>query len=123
MSGDTAIQLAQLAPDDSGAPGLNMLFFIGAMFVLMWALLIRPQQRQQKEHRKMLEQVKRGDQVVTNGGIHGRVTGMTDDVLTVEIAERVRVKVNRSAIASRRATEEAAPQGKDKARDAKEKSA
>jgi preprotein translocase subunit YajC len=109
MTPDAAIQLAQTAPEGGGGgSGLNMIFFIGAMFLLMWALLIRPQQRQQKEHRKMLEQIRRGDQIVTNGGIHGRVTGITDEVLTVEIADRVRVKLNRSAVASRVAVGEEA---------------
>jgi preprotein translocase subunit YajC len=120
MTTEAALQLAQTAPDGGGGgSGLNMIFFIAAMFLLMWALLIRPQQRQQKEHRKMLEQIRRGDQVVTSGGIHGRVTGVTDDVLTVEIADRVRVKLNRSAVTSRRATGEEEKEGSA----AKEKSA
>ena len=67
----------------------------------------------------MLEQVQRGDQIVTSGGMHGRVTGVADDVLTIEIAERVRVKINRSAVASRTGAGEEAKEG---AR-AKEKSA
>jgi len=120
MKTEMAVQLAQTAPDGGGgAGGFNMLFFIGAMFLLMWALLIRPQQRQQKEHRKMLEQIQRGDQIVTSGGMHGRVTGVADDVLTIEIAERVRVKINRSAVASRKG---AGDEAKDVA-PAKEKSA
>jgi preprotein translocase subunit YajC len=120
MKTEMAVQLAQTAPEGGGgAGGLNMLFFIGAMFILMWALLIRPQQRQQKEHRKMLEEIRRGDQVVTNGGIHGRVTGVSDDVLTVEIADRVRVKLNKSAVSSRKAGGEEAKPGSQ----AKEKSA
>jgi preprotein translocase subunit YajC len=120
MKTEMAVQLAQTAPDGGGgAGGLNMLFFIGAMFLLMWALLIRPQQRQQKEHRKMLEEIRRGDQIVTNGGIHGRVTGVADDVLTVEIADRVRVKLSKSAVASRKSSGEEAKEGSQ----AKEKSA
>jgi preprotein translocase subunit YajC len=123
MKTEMAVMLAQTAPEGGGgAGGLNMLFFIGAMFLLMWALLIRPQQRQQKEHRKMLEQIQRGDQIVTSGGIHGRVTGVSDEVLTVEIAERVRVKLNKSAVTSRSSGGEAAKAPKEVSQ-AKEKSA
>ncbi|MFQ5696848.1 MAG: preprotein translocase subunit YajC [Myxococcota bacterium] len=104
MNPELGVQLAQAVPQASGGtPGLQLMLLVGGMFVLMWALLIRPQQRQQKEHRKMLEEIRRGDQVVTSGGLHGRVTGVTDEVLTLEIADRVRVRVSRSSIASRRA--------------------
>jgi len=75
-----------------------------AIFLIMYLLLIRPQQRRQKEHEKVLANIEKGDNVVTAGGLHGRVTGVTDDVLTVEIAalkgERVRVKVARAKIDS-----------------------
>jgi preprotein translocase subunit YajC len=90
-------------PPDGGAGGIlaSPLLFLGAMLLLMWALVIRPQQRQQKEHRQMLGQIAKGDRIVTSGGIHGVVVGVTDDVLTVEIAEKVRVKLNKSAVATR----------------------
>jgi preprotein translocase subunit YajC len=85
-------------------PGSDFTFFVPmiAIFVIFYLLLIRPQQRRQKEHEKLLASIERGDSVVTTGGLHGKVTGVTDDVLTVEIAalkgERVRVKVSRSRI-------------------------
>jgi preprotein translocase subunit YajC len=89
----------------SGPAGIfgSPIFFLVAMLLLMWALLIRPQQRRDKETKAMLSQIEKGDAIVTNGGLHGRVTGVTDDVLTVEIAQNVRVKVSRSAVASRSA--------------------
>lgn len=77
------------------------IFFLLAMLLLMWALLIRPQQRKEKEHKAMLAQVEKGDTVITTGGLHGKVTGLADDVLTVEIAPNVRVKLSRGAIATR----------------------
>ena len=83
---------------------LSIFFPMIAIFLIFYLLLIRPQQRRQKEHERMLTAIERGDQVVTAGGIHGKVTGVTDDVLTVEIAalkgERVRVKVARARIDS-----------------------
>jgi len=104
----TTVQLAQ-APDGAadGGGGLfgSPFILLIAMLLLMYALIIRPQQRQQKEHKQMVSAVERGDTIVTNGGIHGKVTGIADEVLTVEIADRVRIKVNRSAIATRTSTE------------------
>ncbi len=81
---------------------------LAAMFLLFWALLIRPQQKQQKQHREMLAQLKRGDAVVTSGGIHGTVTGIADDVLTVEISASpsVRIRVDRSAVGRRAAADD-----------------
>ena len=87
---------------------LNMLLLFVAMGLLMYALLIRPQQRRDKEHRDMLARVEKGDQIVTTGGIHGKVTGIADDVLTVEIAPNVRVKLSRSCVGSRKPGEASA---------------
>ena len=90
------------------APGADFSFFIPmiAIFLIFYLLLIRPQQRRQKDHEKQLAAIERGDSVVTAGGIHGKVTGVTDDVLTVEIANNVRIKLNRSGVASRTASGE-----------------
>ncbi len=70
------------------------------MFVIFYFLLIRPQQKKTKQHREMLENLKKGDRIITGGGIHGRVTGMSDTTLTVEIADKVRVKLNRGNVAA-----------------------
>jgi preprotein translocase subunit YajC len=69
------------------------------MFAIFYFLLIRPQQKKAKEHRSMVSSLKKGDRVVSSGGLHGVVTGLTDDVVTVEIAPKVRVKVSRGSIA------------------------
>lgn len=94
----------------SGQDGLGgivgFLLPLAAMFLLFWALLIRPQQKQQREHKEMLAKLERGDAIVTSGGIHGTVSGVTDDVLTVEIAPGVRVKVDKSAVGRRAAKAE-----------------
>lgn len=87
------------------APGgslFEMLFPFLLIFLVFYFLLIRPQQKKQREHEEMQRSVKRGDRVVTTGGIHGVVTGCTDLVLTVEVGTTksgpVRVKVDRKAI-------------------------
>lgn len=69
------------------------------MFVIFYFLLIRPQQKKQKQHRQMLAGLKKDDVIITQGGIQGRITGLTDSVVTLEIADKVKVKVHRSYIA------------------------
>jgi preprotein translocase subunit YajC len=61
--------------------------------------MIRPQQRRAKEHRGLLENLKTGEYVLTSGGIYGRITGIKENIITLEISDKVRVKVNRGNIA------------------------
>ncbi len=82
-----------------GAQGGIMSFLpLIAIFAIFYFLLIRPQQKKAKEHQAYLAALKKGDQVVTNGGLYGTITGLTDQVVTVEIADNVRVKVSRQHI-------------------------
>jgi len=69
------------------------------MFVVFYFLLIWPQQKKAKAHRQVLSNLQKGDNVVTSSGIYGTITGLTDTVVTLEIAEKVRIKVSRSSIA------------------------
>ncbi|MCC6749648.1 MAG: preprotein translocase subunit YajC [Deltaproteobacteria bacterium] len=68
------------------------------MFVVFYFLLIRPQQKRAKEHREMLANLKRGDMIVTNGGMIGKITGITDRIVTLEVAEKIRLRVMRTHI-------------------------
>lgn len=68
------------------------------MFAIFYLLLIRPQQKRAKQHKELVENLKAGDQVVTAGGIHGKIVAVQDDVITLEIASNVRVKINRPSI-------------------------
>lgn len=83
---------------------LSMLFPMAMIFLIFYFLLIRPQTKRQREQEKLWKSLDKGDDVVTVGGLHGKVVGVTDDVLTLEIAalkgERVRVKVTRSKVES-----------------------
>ena len=78
------------------------------IFVIFYFLIIRPQSKRQKEHQKFLTELKRGDEVITASGILGRIEGITDQFVTVEIADGVRVKMLRTQIATtqKAATEE-----------------
>lgn len=86
------------------APGtgsqLNFLVMMGVIFVLFYFLLIRPQQKKQKEHRQMVEALGAGDEIVTAGGVLGKVTGVGEQFLTVEVSNNVVVKVQRHTVAA-----------------------
>lgn len=69
------------------------------IFVIFYFLLIRPQSKKSKEHKTMLENIKKGDKIITSGGIHGLIENIDADILTIKIAENVKIKVSRSAIA------------------------
>ena len=94
------IAYAMGAGGGEGASGFTGFIPLILMFVIFYFLLIRPQQKRTKEHRNMISAVKKGDRIVTSGGIHGRVTGADDTTLTVEIADKVRVKVARGNVAN-----------------------
>ena len=70
------------------------------MFVIFYFLMIRPQQKRNKDHRQMISNLKKGDRIITSGGLHGRITGLDENTMTVEIADKVRVKVARSNVAA-----------------------
>jgi preprotein translocase subunit YajC len=87
------------AVDGGAASAITSFVPLILIFAIMYFLLIRPQQRKLKEHKAMVEALRRGDQVLTQGGIIGKVTKVGDDgVLEVEIAEGVRVKTPRHTI-------------------------
>jgi len=77
----------------------SFLIFMGVIFAIFYFLLIRPQQKRQKEHRQLLDNLKKGDRIVTTGGLHGTIAGLSETVVTLEIADKVKVKVGRSYIA------------------------
>lgn len=89
--------LAQTGPG-GGPPVLVSLLPWVLMFAVIYFLLIRPQQQKAKEHRTMLDNLKRNDEVVTSGGLYGKVVSLSDDVVTLEVAQNVRVRVSRPQI-------------------------
>ena len=99
--------------------GLGPFIPLILMFVVFYFLLIRPQQKKQKQHREMIGNLKKGDRIITAGGLHGRITGVSDQTLTVEIAEKVRVKVNRGNVSA--LNQPASPPASDKTESSKGK--
>jgi preprotein translocase subunit YajC len=90
---------AQGAPASSTDPLLSMLPLV-AIFVVFYFLLIRPQTKRQKEHREMLTKLTVGDEVVTGGGVLGKVTELSEQFVAVEVANGVTIKVQRQTISA-----------------------
>lgn len=94
-----------MAGQPGGAEGGQKGNFVGlilpmlVVFAIFYLLMIRPQQKQQKKLRAMLESLKKGDEVITRGGVHGRIYGIAENLITLEIADNVRIKINREFIA------------------------
>ncbi|MFV0409150.1 MAG: preprotein translocase subunit YajC [Paracoccus sp. (in: a-proteobacteria)] len=89
---------AQAAGGAGGASAITQFIPLILIFVIMYFLILRPQQKRVKEHRAMVEALKRGDQVITQGGLIGKVTDVKDEEISVEIAQGVKVRVVRSSI-------------------------
>lgn len=81
----------------SGSPIAQLLPFV-LMFVVLWLLILRPQIKKQKAQQKMVDELKKGDKIVTSGGIHGVISNLKDDVISVKIAENVKVEISRAAV-------------------------
>ncbi len=80
--------------------GFAALVPIILMFVIFYFLLIRPQQKKAKAHQEMVNNLKKGDRIITSGGIYGRITNIDDQNATVEIADKVRIKITRGSVGS-----------------------
>ena len=97
MSG---IAWAQGVGGAAGPGPLVNLMPIALMFIILYFLMIRPQQKRARDHETMVEHLKRGDDIVMNGGIHGRIQAIADKILTVEVAPNVRIRFDRDQVAS-----------------------
>ena len=94
-----ALAEAPAAAAGAGDTMMGLLFPIG-LVVILYFFMIRPQVKRQKEHKKLVEALGKGDEVVTSGGVVGRVTDLGDDFTTLEVAEGVSIKVRRQAVES-----------------------
>lgn len=92
-----AFQIISQSPAPQQSPGMTVLGIV-LMFAVFFFLIILPQSRKAKKQAQYLSQLKKGDAVVTQGGLYGRITGLTDKVATLEIASKVMIRVDRSSI-------------------------
>lgn len=90
---------AEGAPQQAGG-GVEMMVMIGVFFLIMYFMIIRPQQKRAKEHKTLMGSLSKGDEVVTNGGMMGRIQGVSDDIVRIELAENVVIKVQKQSISS-----------------------
>jgi preprotein translocase subunit YajC len=91
---------AQAAPGAAGPGPLMTIFPFIVILVIMYFMVFRPQQKKMKAHQEMLNKLKRNDEVMTSGGIYGKVTEIKDQVVTLEVAPNVRIRVNRPQISA-----------------------
>ena len=95
---DVAYAMAQ-GPNGGGSQGVMMqLLFFAAIFAIFYFLLIRPQQKQKRDREAMLGTVRKGDRVVTTSGVHGTVVGLTEQMMTLKVADQVRLDFDRSSL-------------------------
>ena len=83
-----------------GQSAITSLVPLVIMFGIFYFLLIRPQQKKAKEHKALLEALKKGDQVVTAGGMHGKISAVEDNVVIIEVANNVNIKFNKGHVAA-----------------------
>ena len=89
---------APMAPEPSGMGQYSTILMIVAMIAIMYFLMIRPQQKKQKEVQKARNAMKNGDKVITAGGIHGRIKEISDSSILIEVAEGIRIRVEKSSV-------------------------
>ena len=109
--------LAQAAPTGGGGGSIlnSPLVPMIGIFAIFYFLLIRPQSKKAKEHQKMLSELKKGDDVATQGGVIGKITGMKDNEVTLQVQEGVRIRFLRSAVTGVYTGGEPAPKTEAKA--------
>ena len=87
------------AAQPGGDPVFSIVFMV-VIFGVFYFLMIRPQSKRMKEHKKLIESMAKGDEVVTNGGVLGKVTHVGDNFITIEVARDTEIKIQRDAVAS-----------------------
>ena len=102
----TAYAMAPGADGGQGGSGFTAIIPLVLMFAIFYFLLIRPQQKKAKQQQEMLNELKRDDSVITTGGIYGKITGVTDTIITLEIAPNVRIRVTKGSISGKASTEQ-----------------
>lgn len=93
-----AVAWAQTGAEPSGPPAIYNIGFILLMVAIFYFVLLRPEQRRRREHEQLVGGVKRNDQVIMNSGLHGRVLAISERTVTVEIAPKVQVVFEKTAI-------------------------
>jgi len=93
------ITLMGLAPSGAESGGIVSMLPIVAMVAIIYFLLIRPQQKEHKRHQEMISSLKKGDEIVTSGGLYGRIAALNDEKITLKVSDNAKVVVEREKVA------------------------
>ncbi len=103
------LELIAMAPQSGEGGGGGMvstIIMFGAIFLIFYFMIIRPQQKRAKERDKMLANIQKGDKIVTSGGVHGTIAGIDEKTVLLDVGDKVKLKVERSAVSSVISTKE-----------------
>ena len=93
--------LIAMAPQGGGSANLiSTLIMFGAIFLIFYFMIIRPQQKRAKQREKMLSNMQKGDKVITSGGLHGTIAGLDEKTVLLQVGDNIKMKFEKSAIAS-----------------------
>ena len=87
-----------LTDGEGGTSIWTMLIFVAIFFALMYFVMIRPQMKRQKEHRRLIEELQKGDRVITAGGIHGVIESISEDSVTIKVESGATMRVNKGSV-------------------------
>ncbi|MDX9890975.1 MAG: preprotein translocase subunit YajC [Bacteroidales bacterium] len=100
MNIQSILLFAQPAAEGAkGGSSYTMLIFLGLMILVFYLFMIRPQQKKQKQVQQFRENLKKGDKIVTIGGIHGKITDVQESTFTIEVSDNVKVTIEKAAVA------------------------
>ena len=92
--------VAEAAPAAQQGDPMTSLIFFGGMILIFYFILIRPQSKRAKEHRELVSGLSKGDEVITNGGLLGKITEVSEQYVTLEVADNVQIRVQKPAVAT-----------------------
>ena len=93
------LAMAPASGDAGGGSMVSTLVMFGAIFAIFYFMIIRPQQKKAKERESLLSELKKGDKIVTSGGMHGSIAGLDDKTCLIDFGNNIKIKFDRSAIA------------------------
>lgn len=88
------------APQAGAGGGIEFLIIIAIFFALMYFIMIRPQNKRTKEHKQLIESLSRGDEVITTGGVVGKITQVGENMIQIEVANGIEIKIQKQAVTS-----------------------
>ena len=97
---DLLLAMAPSGGEGGGGSMVSTLIMFGAIFAIFYFMIIRPQQKRAKERDKLLSELKKGDKVITSGGVHGSISGLDEKTCLIDVGGNDKIKVERSAIAN-----------------------